>query len=351
MRGGILATAALLCAACATLQAGEKVTLQDLPKHAVERSQLTLPGSTPFHLKAKIFEKTDRDNDSHNAEVVEDWIAPDKWRRTITSHDFSETLIVNGAVTHEELRGDYFPNWLRTLVNGLFEPGAPLKDLDLTKSGDPARLELGPDGKFRAASDAGAEICRRFGIHVSTQSATNTVFATYCFHEGLLESIGIPGYDVSYADYRDFGEKRVARKLSEYIEPGTELEADVDELETLSNFDEANFTVESPTSSLQTLIVGNEMLQKLVRESPDIQWPPMNGGRNPGTLSIYICIDRQGHVRETYPLNSDSPDMAQAAREQVMKWTFQRAMNSSHQSVQVESILTFNYHAPEFPKK
>jgi hypothetical protein len=139
--------------------------------------------------------------------------------------------------------------------------------------------------------------------------------------------------------------------LSEYIEPGTELEADVEELEALTTPDETLFAVEAPTPRLQTLIVGDEMLSKLILAAPDIQWPPMNGGRNPGTASIYICIDREGHVRETYPLNSDSPDMAQAAREQVMKWTFRRAMNTAHHGVQIESVLTFNYHAPEFPKK
>jgi hypothetical protein len=330
--------------------AGEKVPVADLPTHAIRQSQITLAGSPAFHLKAKVFEKTDRDNDSHNAEIVEDWVAPDKWRRTIEANGFAENMIVNGNNISQTLTGDYYPNWLRTLVSGIFNPGAALDGIDLTKSGDSARLEMSPDGKFRVASDEGPEICRRFGIRVSSGPASNTVFAAYCFRDALLESIVSPGYDVSYTDYKKFGDKQVARKVGEYIESGTELEADIEELELLSAPDEAVFAVASPSPQLHTLVVGEQTLRSLIVNAPDIDWPPMNGGRNPGTLSIYVCLDRQGHVRETYPLNSDSPDMEQAAREQVMKWTFKPAVTKSGEAVQVESVLTFGYHAPPFPQ-
>jgi hypothetical protein len=340
----------LLIGTWASVRAGEKISLADLPQHAIDQSQLTLPGSQPFHLKAEVFEKTDRDNDSHNAQIVEDWVSPDKWRRTIKAGQFSEVLVVNGGNVSEKLEGDYYPNWLRTFVNGIFDLGAALQGVDLTKSGDTAMGRVTPLGDFIAADYDGRDVCRRFEFLASAPPVTNPVFSTYCFSNGLLKSIGAPGYDVSYTNYKQFGGKRIPRTLSEYMGPGTELEADIEDLTELPAADDSLFAIERPMPPLRTIIVTEATVRGLVFNGPDIQWPPMGGGINPGRLSIYICIDTNGRVRETYSLNSDSPDMAQAAQEQVMKWTFKQAMNKG-EAVQVESILTFGYHAPAFPQK
>lgn len=101
-------------------------SLADLPKKAIEQSQITLPGSRPFHLRARVFEQTNPDNKGFNADIEEFWVAPDKWRRTIKSAGFSETLVVNGSQEREELTGDYYPSWLRTIVNAISDPGAPI---------------------------------------------------------------------------------------------------------------------------------------------------------------------------------------------------------------------------------
>jgi hypothetical protein len=61
-----------------------------------------------------------------------------------------------------------------------------------------------------------------------------------------------------------------------------------------------------------------------------------------GTLSLYVCLDRGGKVREIYELNSSNPGLSDVARDQVMKWQFKTA--TSHGGpVQVESILTFAF--------
>jgi outer membrane biosynthesis protein TonB len=73
-----------------------------------------------------------------------------------------------------------------------------------------------------------------------------------------------------------------------------------------------------------------------------MQWPTIHDGKPVGTLSIYVCVDRQGRIRESYELNSDNPYMTDAARKQIMNWTFKPALNDG-QPVQIESILTFAY--------
>ncbi|MFZ0956140.1 MAG: hypothetical protein WAN60_07340, partial [Candidatus Sulfotelmatobacter sp.] len=85
-------------------------SLADLPKKAIERSQITSPGSHPFVLKAKVLEITNPSNADYHAEIEEYWVAPDKWRLTVKTSSFSETLVVNGDKTSEQLTGDYYPN-------------------------------------------------------------------------------------------------------------------------------------------------------------------------------------------------------------------------------------------------
>ena len=70
------------------------------------QGSLTAAGSKPFHLKATITEGHDP---SPKAEVEMEWLAPNQWRRTIKSDDFSQTLIVNGDKIFDQHSDDYFP--------------------------------------------------------------------------------------------------------------------------------------------------------------------------------------------------------------------------------------------------
>ncbi|HTZ99201.1 MAG TPA: hypothetical protein VMB02_02650 [Candidatus Aquilonibacter sp.] len=336
--------------AAVAAECAETISLADLPKHATEESQLTLPDSPAFHLKAKVFESTDRHNDNHNAEIEEYWVSPDKWRREVKTANFSQTLVVNGNQTSEQITGDYYPNWLRTFVNAIFDPGARLQNVDLTQSDDTARLRWTSPGTLAPAAYDGREVCRRFSRTVGLAPATNNVFSTYCFRDGLIESVGVPGYDVDYGDYKKFDDKRIAHKLSQWVEPGTELGAKITNLTELAAPDPSLFVIDQPSANfLTTVILSEAALRGLAVNAPDIKWPPISSGKNPGTLSIYVCVDRAGRVRETYPLNSDNPFMTWAARQQAMNWRFQPTLYNGFR-VQIESILTFAYYATSVPK-
>jgi hypothetical protein len=318
----------LVLFALAPSQAIASDKLSDLPKHAVEQSQITLPGSHPFHLRAKVVEATNRDNENYNAEIEEFWESPTKWRRTIAAPNFSQTLIVNGDRVSEELKGDYYPNWLRTMVNAIFDPESSLKGVDMEQSSDNPMI-------------GGNKVCRRFAFRAGTPPVQNNVFSTYCFEGGLLESVGKPGYHAQYLAYKKFLDKKVARKVREYIEPGTELEANIDELTEWAP-DETVLLVDKPAGQLRTINVNEETARKLAVDAPGMHWPPIHGGKPVGVLSIYVCLDRGGKVKETYALNSDHPEMADAARKQVTDWHFKSAI-SQGTPVQVEGILTFAY--------
>jgi hypothetical protein len=305
--------------------------LKGLPGNAIERSQITLPGSAPFVLKARVLEATNPTNTVYKAEIEEYWVAPNRWRRTVKTSDFSQTLIVDGDKTSEQLTGDYYPNWLRTIVAAIFDPGHPLQGVDLSRSSDNPVI-------------GGSEVCRRFTYMAGIAPVSNKVFSSYCFESGLIESVGAPGYSVRYSNYKNFAGKRVAHMIREYIEPGTEVEATVVELEELKSPDEPSFVIQETSAPMTTIQVSEGTLRSLLVSAPDITWPTVRSGSETGTLSLYVCLDRNGHVREIYELNSSNPGLSDAARDQVMKWRFKIATNQGS-PVQVESILTFAFHS------
>lgn len=326
-RAGIPVFLALLLT-FSSVASGEEHPLATLAESAAAKSEITAPGSRPFHLRAVVYEATNRDNDSYNAEIEEYWMAPNKWRRTVKTEEFTQTLVVNGENKSEQITGEYFPNWLRTVVAAIFDPAGAVAGVDMSKSADNPVF-------------GGTKLCRRFEYRVGIPPASNRVFSVYCFDHGLMDSVQKPGYRASYNVYRKFTGKEVARKIREYIEPGTELEASIDELSEWTTPDESLFFIEQPNSPLQTLVISEEDLRGLA-QNQTIHWPPIRGGKSSGVLSIYVALDRSGRVRETYALNSDHPAMSDAAREQVAKWHFKPAV-SKGVPVQVESILTFAY--------
>src|ERR1700745_1588650 len=74
---------------------GKVVSVGEAADHAVQQSKLTLAGGTPFHLKAHIASSGTPKPD-YSADVEEFWLSPDKWRRTVETAGFSQTLIANG---------------------------------------------------------------------------------------------------------------------------------------------------------------------------------------------------------------------------------------------------------------
>jgi hypothetical protein len=323
----ITSTLISLLAFCSLATAGD--SLADLPKKAIERSQITLPGSRPFILKAKVLEITNPANTNYQAEIEEYWVTPDKWRRTVRTAGFSETLIVNGEKTSEQITGDYYPNWLRTIVAAIFEPGEALNGLDLARSSDNPVW-------------GGTQVCRRFTYLAGIAPVSNKVFSSFCFEGGLLASVGAPGYSVQYKDYKNFAGKRVAHRITEYIEPGTDVQATIVEVSELTSPDDGMFTGQEASAPLRTIRADEPTLRGLAVNAPDIVWPTVRSGALRGTLSLYVCLDRGGHVREIYELNSSNPGLSDVARDQVTKWQFKAAPNQGT-PVQVESILTFAF--------
>ena len=61
---------------------------------SVVQAILIAPGGTPFKMKATV---TERDDPASESQIEILWMSPDKWRRTIQSDDFSQTVVVTTA--------------------------------------------------------------------------------------------------------------------------------------------------------------------------------------------------------------------------------------------------------------
>lgn len=295
--------------------------------NAVQKSALTVEGGPAFHLKAQISEPGQADSD-YVGTVDLTWISPTKWKRVIESPEFAETAVYDGERHFVETKGDYFPLWFRNLVSGLTDPLPMASQLEKING----QLTVG-----------GGTSCVRFQTRVGVAPVQNSVFSAFCFNgDGLVASITSPGYSVSYRNYKPFAGKRVARLVDEYLEPGVNVQAQITELSELRVVPDISIPGESGGVEPNRIRIEEAAARGLAKNAPAMAWPMVRDGKTSGTLSIYISVDENGHVRETYPLNSDNPQLDDAAREQVSRWEFRPAAPAGA-SVQIEAILTFAF--------
>lgn len=334
----ILRTIVLLCLLSASAlraqEAGRRVSMAEAVEHALQQSKLTVPGGTPFHLKAHIA-ATGTARPEHAADVEEYWMSPDKWRRTVRSADFSQTLIVNGDKLEEKLTGDYYPFWLHDLVTALFDPLPMADQLKRLQS----QLEIPEDS-------AKSNSCLNMQSRVGIAPAQNNVSFVFCFtgQKGLLQAAVTPAYRAQFSGYQPFKDKWVARTISAELESGLTLTAKITELAELMRPDEKLFAVDEATpatAQMKSSQVGEDSARVLALNTPAIEWPAVREGKTTGVLSVYVSIDRSGHVREAWPVASDNPELDAAVREHVLRWQYKPYMNGGPS--QMEAVLTFAF--------
>jgi hypothetical protein len=342
----------LFAAACLAKDSNKPKTVGEGMELASKLSQLTVSGSKPFHLKATIAELDSPDSD-YKAEVEMYWVAPDRWRRSIKSPDFSQIMVVDGEKVSEQDQGEYFPWWLNDFVTAIFELApkqirllnTPLPDLEAMQKEFARKL---PNGLGGLRMDTGRQ-CIRGQESVGIPPVQNMVFTVICFENppGLLQSVVSPGFVAEFSDFHDFKGKKVARKISMEPESGTKIEARITELAELGNPDPTMFAVQA-ASAPQERILRMRMSEAAARAAllttPEIPWMPVRDGKTSGTLSLIVSIDRQGHVKETWPLNSDNPFPQDQARKAVSQWTFKPFVIDGVPA-QIETILTFAFQA------
>jgi hypothetical protein len=329
---------AVLALLAATVMAqedqGKVVSVAEAADHAVQQSKLTLPGGTPFHLKAHIA-SSGASKPEYSADVEEYWVSPEKWRRTVETAGFSQILIANGNQVSETIKGDYYPFWLRNMVTALLDP-LPMVDQLKSMRG---QVEI-PQDSLKSSS------CMNMQLKAGTPPAQNMIPYAFCFGGklGLLQAVLTPGYKAQFDDYLPFKKKMVARTVRAEFMPGTTLTAKVTELAELVTPDEKLFTIENATpltEQMKTSQVTEDVARALALNTPAIVWPAVREGKTSGMMSLYISNDRAGHVREAWPVASGNPELNDAVREQVLQWQYKPYTNGGPS--QMEALLTFAF--------
>jgi hypothetical protein len=329
------AVLALLAAtAMAQEDQGKVVSVGEAADHAVQQSKLTLAGGTPFHLKAHIA-GSGAPKPEYSADVEEYWLSPEKWRRTVETAGFSQTLIANGGQVSETLKGDYYPFWLHDLVTALVDP-LPMVDQLKSMRG---QVEI-PQDSLKSSS------CMNMQLKAGTPPAQNTIPYAFCFGGkiGLLQAVLTPGYKAQFDDYLPFKKKMVARTLRAEFAPGLTLAAKITELSELANPDEKLFAIDKATpltEQMKTSQVTEDVARTLALNTPAIVWPAVREGKTSGVMSLYISNDRAGHVREAWPMASGNSELNDAARNQVLQWQYKPYVNGGPS--QMEALLTFAF--------
>jgi hypothetical protein len=333
----------LLCAVCFFLgvgawasqeEQGKTVSIGEAVEQAVQIGKLTIARGTPFHLKAHIMRTTSPDP-AFSAEVEEYWVSPQKWRRTVKSADFSQTLIVNGERTSEQLTSDYYPFWLHDLVTALFDPLPMAEQLKSMRG----QLEIPQDS-------AKSNTCLNMQSKVGVAPVQNNLTFNFCFggKMGLVQAVITPGYRAQFADYQAFKKKMVARSITATFAADTTIAAKITELTELPRPDETLFTIDQPTPAagqLKSTQVGEDTTRLLALNTPEIQWPTVREGKTSGVISVYISCDRAGKVREVWPVSSGNPELNNALRAQLLRWQYKPYDNGG--PAQMEAVLTFAF--------
>ena len=292
------------------------------PGAQVVQAWLTEPGSTPFYLQATI---TERSDPNEHIEVEMSWVAPAKWRRTIRSQEFSQTLVVNGDKVSEQNSDDYMPLPIQVLATAMIDPRSII---DAVRPSDHVQT------KANGRSDESGKTCFDPAGRMCGMSRS-----------GLTESLSGPGRSVTFTDYRKFKGKRVARSIGYTLDHGDSYQAHVNTLGELKS-DDAQFSISEITpkeKQIRSVVVPEDELRSLALQSTDIIWPQVLEDNNTrGETSYYVSVDRSGQVREILPLSVSVERADDTARRQIMKWRFKPAIKDGA-PVQAEAVLNFHF--------
>lgn len=312
----------------------------DEPDSALERavklSSLTGHGAQPFHLKMTVSEP-DNPKSPYSATIEEYWKSAKDWYQSISAPGFQQTVVVKDGQRSEQNVGGYYPIWLRNFVTAATDP---LEDsLFWEKVSAKVVIATSTDGHPSST-------CARAQFKVGTAALNNDAFAVICFNaDGTLSSVVRPGYDMEFHDAQPFGKKRIATRYVNDPEPGTEV---VGKVEVLEKIDPSVHTPDLPQSvtqvseQIKSIPIGQDTFEKLLKSPLNIVWPRVHSGNTTGKLSMYISADRDGQIREAYPLNSDNAGLQDAVRDQLLKVQVKPGVLNGQQ-VQIESALAFQF--------
>jgi hypothetical protein len=305
---------------------------EKLIRKAVERSTLNQPGTGPFHLKAVLAPRLERDRGSNRTGEVEIWWAsPTQWRREVRSPEFHQIAIVNGGREWQKNDGGYFPEWLRETTVAMIEP-VPSLDQVLQQVEDAEKRTMAGSTYFTwTMMSTDGKVEKGMGASLAVTEST-----------GLLFYGGGLGWGGLYKDYENFHGRMVARTVSV---GSPEVTAKITTLEDLRDVPPGFFDAEAAGGDvplLRTVEVEETSLREKLLPMQPVEWPPIKDGPLEGAITTKIVVDRTGKVRELGTIVSDNPGLSEAAGKTIRSMQFKPYLQDGV-AVQVVSRITMPF--------
>jgi TonB family protein len=292
---------------------------------AAQKSSLSAPNSLPFHLKLEAAD-TRHNDPEYKAEIEVWWAAPDKWRRDVKSHLFSQTAVRDGQHYYESNSSDYLPWWLHELIQESTDP-IPIAEL---KAGD---------------VDFSRQGCAKWETEYSKGTEKITVYNNVCFNtDGTVKYIFGRTLGVQFDEYQRFGDKSVARAITVSARGPAEIKGRVTLLELLSPSDSL-FTMPRNTdflSRVRFVSVPESALETAEPVTPSLDWPVVHNFPGTGAITINVKLDRSGSVHEIGNIVSSNVVLNDAALDHVKTLKFKPYVTDGS-PVQVNTDITLRY--------
>lgn len=311
------------------------VSLSAALKDAIKKSSLNDSGTPPFHLKA-IAAPAYSYSPNLTADIEEYWVSPKKWKRTIHTPDFDQTVTVNGGKRFESDSSPYFPEWLNQIVTALFDVAPPHTVNEI-------------DGLNKRMTETNG-IARGITYHpFSTDGKVISEWTgqiAFDGNSGALTWISGVDYAADFSKFKSFHMKLIPRLIETFPPvPRGDVKTKITELSDLKHPDNSMFAVPDPTPAdqqIRTVYVPEAEYRQFAASQPAMNWAPLKDRPTSGTLSTKIVTDRTGRIRECEFTISDNMNIAGDAVQLVKQWQFKPYLVDGV-PVQVESTMTFRF--------
>jgi hypothetical protein len=322
MRVLAIAVGLILISSDLSAQRGQVATP---PVRSVVQGSLIAPGSRSFHLEANI---TEGRQAMPYAKIEMDWISPTAFREVIRSTDFNSVQISSNGRFYENDSARYVPLILRTLAIAMLDP-QPI--VEAVQEGD--RVLTKSNGLVDESGLSCFDAQRRM-----------------CFRDpgGLKETVAASGHAVTFGNYQRFGDKRIARVITNAPRLGEDLYTlTVTQLREIDKATHIDVPSDVGTGRIEFQDVSEAELRSHLEGSPVIIWPQPLDGAEKGPASFFVSVDTTGQVREIQQLYTVNERTNDSAKTQLARWRF-KPFSIDGKPMQTGGILRFTLNTREF---
>ncbi len=292
---------------------------------SVVQGSLIAPGSPPFHLEATI---TEGQEGTPYATIQMDWLSAASYREVVRSADLTSVRISSNGRFYEKDSAAYIPLILQTLTTAMLDP-KPI--VDAVQEGDRVLTKSNGavDESGVSCFDVQRRLCRRDP-------------------GGLKETVAASGHAVTFGNYQPFGDKRIARVITNSPRLGEELfTLTVTELKEIDKATQFDVPADAGTGRIEFKDISEADLRSHLVGSPSIIWPQPLDGAEQGPASFFVSIDSTGTVREVQQLYTVNERTNDSAMNQLMRWRF-KPFAVDGTPMQASGILRFMLNTRQF---